>query len=70
MVHQVDHERLRLTWVTDAAPVYQCARFADATAPVSVRGVCPALGCEGALEPFVPPPADIDRDHYRAVYRS
>ena len=68
-VHQVDHERLRLSWVTDAVPVYQCT-VCRRTAPVSVRGVCPALGCEGRLEPFVPPAVDEDRDHYRAVYRS
>lgn len=69
VVHQVDHERLRLTWVTEAAPVFQCTTCRR-TAAVAVRGVCPAMGCEGTLEPFVPPPVDTDRDHYRAVYRS
>ncbi len=68
-VYQIDHECLRLTWVTDSAPVYQC-RICRRTTPFSVRGVCPALGCEGALEEFVPPPVDRDRDHYRALYRT
>ena len=68
VVHQLDHERLRLSWVTDADPVFQCSRCRR-TAPGSVRGVCPALNCEGELQPFVPPPAGVDRDHYRAVYR-
>ena len=68
VVHQLDHERLRLSWVTDADPVFQCSRCRR-TAPGSVRGVCPALNCEGELQPFTPPPAGVDRDHYRAVYR-
>jgi ATP-dependent helicase YprA (DUF1998 family) len=68
-VHQVDHERLRLSWVTDAVPVHQCT-VCRRTAPVSVRGVCPGMGCEGRLEVFVPPAVTEDRDHYRAVYRS
>jgi ATP-dependent helicase YprA (DUF1998 family)/ribosomal protein L40E len=69
VVHQVDHERLRLTWVTEAAPVFQCTTCRR-TAAVAVRGVCPAMGCEGTLTSFVPPPVETDRDHYRAVYRS
>lgn len=69
VVHQVDHERLRLSWVTETAPVFQCTTCRR-TAAVAVRGVCPAMGCEGGLEPFVPPPVDTDGDHYRAVYRS
>lgn len=69
VVHQVDHERLRLTWVTDDAPVFQCTTCQH-TAPVSIRDVCPGMGCEGKLEPVIPPPVDADRDHYRAVYRT
>lgn len=68
-VHQVDHECLRLSWVTDNSPVYQC-RICRRTAPFSIRGVCPALRCEGVLEEFVPLPAGQDRDHYRTLYRS
>lgn len=68
-VYQVDHECLRLTWVTASAPVYQCG-ICRRTAPTSVRGICPALGCEGRLAAFVPPTADEDRDHYRTLYRS
>lgn len=68
-LYQVDHDRLRLSWVTDALPVHVC-NICRRMAPVSVRGVCPALGCEGGLEEFVPQPVEKDRDHYRAVYRS
>jgi hypothetical protein len=67
-VYQIDHECLRLSWVNPEAPVYQCAICRRVT-PFSVRGVCPALGCEGSLEEFVPP-AEQDRDHYRTIYRS
>jgi hypothetical protein len=67
-VYQIDHECLRLTWVSEGALVYQCG-ICRRVAPLSVRGVCPALGCEGVLEEFVPP-VDQDRDHYRTLYRS
>lgn len=67
-VHQIDHECLRLAWVNPKAPVYQC-RICRRVTPFSVRGVCPALGCEGLLEEFVPP-TEEDRDHYRTLYRS
>ena len=68
-VYQVDHECLRLNWVNASAPVHQC-RTCRRITPSSVRNVCPALGCDGRLEEFVPPPADEDRDHYRTIYRS
>ncbi|MBX7432551.1 DEAD/DEAH box helicase [Mycobacterium sp. Y57] len=68
-IQQIDHECLRLSWVNDNSPVYQCG-ICRRTAPFSVRGVCPALGCEGQLEAFVPPPPERDRDHYRTLYRS
>lgn len=69
VVHQLDHERLRFTWVTDRDPAYVCT-VCRRSAPVSVRGVCPALGCDGLLETFVAPPVGEDRDHYRTVYRT
>ncbi|MDP7701397.1 DEAD/DEAH box helicase [Mycobacterium sp. TY815] len=68
-VYQVNHECLRLRWVNEEAPVYQCT-VCRRTAPASVRRVCPALGCEGELERFVPPVGNADRDHYRTIYRS
>jgi ATP-dependent helicase YprA (DUF1998 family) len=68
VVHQVNHERLRLSLVTEREPVFVCG-VCRRTSPSSVRGVCPAIGCEGELSPFVPPPAHEDRDHYRSVYR-
>jgi ATP-dependent helicase YprA (DUF1998 family) len=67
-VYQIDHECLRLRWVNSAAPVYLCGVCRRVT-PFSIRGVCPALGCEGSLEEFVPR-AEQDRDHYRTIYRS
>lgn len=66
---QVDHNRLRLSWVTDSVPAHVC-NTCRRMAPVSVRGICPALGCQGRLEEFVPQPVEEDRDHYRALYRS
>ncbi|GAA3571360.1 DEAD/DEAH box helicase [Microlunatus spumicola] len=68
-VQQVDHRLLRLEWLGEGVSVYRCGRCRR-MAPVSVRGVCPALGCEGRLEPFVPPTLENERDHYRMIYRS
>jgi ATP-dependent helicase YprA (DUF1998 family) len=68
-VHQIDHEQLRFSLVTEASPAFRCT-VCRRTAPVSVRAVCPALGCEGELERFVPPLVGEDRDHYRTVYRA
>ena len=67
-VYQIDHELLRLRWVSEESPVHQC-RTCRRVTPFSVRGVCPALGCDGSLEPFAPA-ASEDRDHYRTLYRS
>ncbi|GJF12537.1 DEAD/DEAH box helicase [Mycolicibacterium cyprinidarum] len=67
-VYQINHECLRLSWVNPAVPVHQCAICRRVT-PFSVRGICPALGCEGRLESFFPP-VEHDRDHYRTLYRS
>ncbi|MFI6678719.1 DEAD/DEAH box helicase [Kribbella sp. NPDC050470] len=69
VVYQIDHELLRLLWATDNRPVHHCTVCRRVTA-FSVRGVCPALGCEGQLEEFVPPPVNAERNHYRALYRS
>lgn len=67
-VHQVDHELLRFELVTDRSPVFRCTTCLR-VAPVSVRGVCPAIGCGGRLERFTPPEVEADTDHYRAIYR-
>jgi hypothetical protein len=67
-VVQVDHLLLRLRTVSDERPVYRCDRCRR-VAPTSVLGVCPAMGCDGTLTAFSPPPAEADDDHYRAVYR-
>ncbi|GAA1865839.1 DEAD/DEAH box helicase [Myceligenerans crystallogenes] len=69
VVHQINHELLRFSLVTDKTPVYRCS-VCRRTTPVSVRDVCPALRCEGTLERFSPPPVGEDRDHYRTVYRT
>lgn len=67
-VYQVDHELLRLELVSPRSPVFRC-NTCSRVAPVSVRGVCSAIGCGGNLEPFSPPPPREDTDHYRSIYR-
>nr|WP_221474563.1 DEAD/DEAH box helicase [Planomonospora venezuelensis] len=60
-VHQVDH-----TWLVLSAdpPIHRCDLCRRVTA-VSLRGVCPTMGCAGTLRPAAP---DED-DHYRTLYR-
>lgn len=69
VVYQVDHELLRMRWAVEASPVHQCT-ICRRVSGFSVRGVCPALGCDGKLEEFLPPALHDDRNHYRAIYRS
>ncbi|MEU9887673.1 DEAD/DEAH box helicase [Sphaerisporangium sp. NPDC051011] len=68
-LRQVDHTWLRLAPATADRPLHRCALCRRVTA-VSVRGVCPTLGCHGALEPFTVPSVEQDDNHYRSVYRS
>ncbi|HQD85238.1 MAG TPA: helicase-related protein, partial [Quisquiliibacterium sp.] len=65
-VRQVDHELLRFAIVSAASPAFRCTTCSR-VAPVSVRGICPAMGCSGRLERFVPPTSG-DLDHYRSLY--
>jgi ATP-dependent helicase YprA (DUF1998 family) len=60
-VHQVDH-----TWLTLSADpeVHRCD-LCRRVAGVSLRGVCPTMGCAGTLRAAVPDEAD----HYRSLYR-
>ena len=60
-VHQVDHSWLALA---PGAQVWQCDLCRRLSA-VSLRDVCPTLGCAGRL---VPASTDDD-EHYRALYR-
>ncbi|MCA9332196.1 DEAD/DEAH box helicase [Candidatus Saccharibacteria bacterium] len=69
VVYQVDHELMRLSWVTAETTVYQCSVCKRVT-PNSVRNVCPAINCEGSLEQLRLPEPEKDIDHYRSLYRS
>lgn len=66
-VRQIDHTWLDLSLVNK--PIYQCDRC-QRVATVSVRGVCPTLGCDGALHSFSVPSAAEDDNHYRGLYRT
>ncbi|GAB2776601.1 DEAD/DEAH box helicase [Nocardioides salsibiostraticola] len=67
--YQIDHRLLRFRWVSPDEPVYRCDRCRR-VAPVSVRGVCPALACHGELQVLAIVPPEEETDHYRAVYQS
>jgi ATP-dependent helicase YprA (DUF1998 family) len=65
VVRQLDHRSFRLEVPAENGGVWQC-RLCRAVAPVSVRGVCPTLGCGGDLALITP-----DEDsHYRYLYKT
>jgi len=66
-VHQIDHTWLKLAPATRS--VHRCDRCRRMTS-VSVRDVCPTLGCQGTLQRFVIPPVAEDDNHYRVLYAS
>jgi ATP-dependent helicase YprA (DUF1998 family) len=63
-VHQVDHTWLALAPGAREGKVWQCDVCRRLSA-MSLRGVCPTLGCAGRLAPARPD----DDEHYRALYR-
>lgn len=69
VVWQVNHDALTFELVDERTSVFQCSSC-ERIAPISVRDVCPAAGCDGTLAPFTPPAAtENEREHYRAIYR-
>lgn len=68
-VYQIDHTLLRFAQVTVNTPVYRCNKCRR-TAPVSIRGVCPALSCDGTLDTWVIDPTSAESDHYRSTYKT
>ncbi len=66
-VRQIDHTWLRL--VPADQTVYRCERC-QRIVSVSVRGVCPTLGCQGRLMEFTVPAPETDDSHYRVLYRA
>ncbi|MGI5291446.1 DEAD/DEAH box helicase [Nonomuraea polychroma] len=61
-VFQLDHTWLKLS---AAGAIHRCG-LCRRISTVSVRGICPTLGCAGTLAPAEP---DLD-DHHRVLYRS
>ncbi|XVS65520.1 DEAD/DEAH box helicase [Actinosynnema sp. CA-299493] len=66
-VRRIDHTWLQLASTT--RPVHRCDLCRRITS-LSVRGVCPTLGCPGRLHEFTVPPAAEDNNHYRLMYAS
>lgn len=64
-VRQVDHRFVTLDAPSSADPVWRCEQCRR-VAPVSVRGICPALRCDGKLVPSI---AEED-GHYRHLYQT
>ncbi len=66
-VRQTDHTWLRLAPADQV--LYRC-NLCQRITSVSVREVCPLLGCQGALTRFTVPPVEQDDSHYRVLYTS
>ena len=68
-MHQVDHERLRLSWVTGEFPCLPVHHLPADGAGLRPRRL-PGDGLRGNSRGVRRRRTDGDRDHYRAVYRS
>ena len=66
---RVDHTWLQLRGTTPESALYRCSAC-QRIQSVSVRSVCPTMGCDGGLEPWSLPPSSEDPDHYRALHRT
>lgn len=67
-VHQVDHALITCHPLGSGAHVWQCT-LCRRLSPVSIRAVCPTMGCAGELQPWTLPDPEIDENHYRTLYR-
>ncbi|HEX6524820.1 MAG TPA: helicase-related protein [Streptosporangiaceae bacterium] len=65
VLHQVDYSWLLLGVTGGDDTIFQC-QHCHRVSPLSVRDVCPTLGCGGKLMPATP----ADDDHYRYLYRN
>ncbi len=68
VLHQIDHALLICEPTTATRRLWQCS-LCRRLAAVNVRGVCPTMNCGGELRVWSLPPAEIDDDHYRAIYQ-
>ncbi|MEV4296066.1 DEAD/DEAH box helicase [Microbispora rosea] len=62
VVHQVNHERIRISLADVLYRCDLCRRFTG----VNIRGVCPMMGCSGLLIEAKADPAE----HYTSLYQS
>jgi hypothetical protein len=68
VVHQIDHELITCHPLAAGGQVWRCT-LCRRLAPVSIRAVCPTMGCAGELQPWALPDPKIDQNHFRTLYR-
>ncbi|HEX5542249.1 MAG TPA: DEAD/DEAH box helicase [Micromonospora sp.] len=68
-VYQLEPALITCAPIGDDTPIWECSLCRKHT-PFNVRGTCPTMACTGNLQPWAPPPAETDSDHYRNVYRA
>jgi ATP-dependent helicase YprA (DUF1998 family) len=66
IVYRLSHEFWELVPLTDS-PIYRCNRCRAFTS-LSLRNLCPTLGCNGKLEECSPETLKQEENHYRALY--
>lgn len=69
VVRQLDYTWLQLRCSAGGSTIFQCTRC-KRTETLSIRGICPTLGCDGDLEETLLPDPATDEDHYRNLYRT
>lgn len=67
-VRQLDYTWLTLTAASSHNHVFRCD-LCRRVAAISVRGVCPTMGCQGVLEKFSPPSMSQEDNHFRVLYQ-
>lgn len=69
VVMQVDHTWLRINTLSPGDELFRCDQCHRLTV-LSVRGVCPATSCDGALHETQLPTLTDDTNHYRELHRN
>ena len=65
---QLDHTYLRIFPVGPEETLFRCGSCRRLH-PVSVRGVCTTVNCDGTLVPVMAGELDREGDHYRSLYQ-
>jgi ATP-dependent helicase YprA (DUF1998 family) len=67
IAYQLSHEFWEMVPLVEEQSIYRCS-VCRAVASRSLKGICPALGCSGILEPLGKETITREDNHYRMLY--